>query len=120
MSRVKTYIENNASIAAEKIQFDFELITAGSTHSITKSVNLVGVSGSITVTLPDIDSTNNGQMYVVKDAGGNAGTNNIVINSHANVNDIDGFEFVTIESDSGAVNFLAVSSSTNGKFYSIF
>ena len=53
-------------------------------YTITKSNYIIGVDstgGSVTVTLPDAGTLSSGQVFVVKDEGGDAFNNNILISA---------------------------------------
>lgn len=65
--------------------------------------------GAVTVNLPQIGgSTNWGKILYIKDAGMNAGTNNITINGYSG-DDIDGEASILLESDNAAITLIAVS-----------
>jgi len=78
-------------------------------------------SQAITVTMPDISSDTIGRVYIIKDVTGGASTSagHVTISSSAAGHNLDGDNFIKIESGFGAVNLLACSAS-NGFFYSIF
>ena len=85
-------------------------------------VALVAVSGAVNtttvvITLPSA-SVSAGRMIVVKDVGGNAGTNNIKITgSHTDSSgkdDIDGGASITLDSNYAAVTLVCLSGSYTG------
>lgn len=87
--------------------------------TVSNDVNLVDTSAARTLTMPDISTADIGQLYMIKDAAGNAATNNITIQQSSGNHDLDGQASIVLESDFAAVQLLACSSS-NGFFYSIF
>ena len=60
-------------------------------------------SQAITITLPGTNSVVVGKIFLIKDEGGNAGTNNITIATTGNVN-IDGSSTIILDSDYAAIN----------------
>ena len=95
-----------------------DAIVAGNI-TIANDVILVDSSAPRTLTMPDISTPDIGQLYMIKDVGGSAGTNNITINKSSGNHDIDGQSAIVLESDFAAIQLLACSSS-NGFFYSVF
>lgn len=76
--------------------------------SITAAQHIIGVdtsvvTGAVTLLLPDASTLSNGQMYIVKDEGGEAELYNIIISCSVGQT-IDGTTSVTIESPYAAVN----------------
>ena len=76
--------------------------------SLTAAQHIIGVNtavltGNVTLSLPNASSLSNGQMYIIKDEGGEADTYNIII-SCSSGQTIDGASTVTIESPYAAVN----------------
>jgi hypothetical protein len=62
----------------------FNRVSITSNYTITKSNHIIGVDstgGSVTVTLPDASTLSSGQVFVVKDEGGDAFNNNILISA---------------------------------------
>tara|TARA_B000000557_G_scaffold98860_1_gene80072 strand:- start:5594 stop:6694 length:1101 start_codon:yes stop_codon:yes gene_type:complete len=75
-------------------------------YTVTLSDYYIGVdtnSSQVTLTLPSAGSTTSGQTFVVKDEGGNAGTNNITVHI-AGSDTIDGGHSVVLESAYAAVS----------------
>ena len=60
-------------------------------------------SQTITITLPDTNSVAVGKIFLIKDEGGNASTNNVTIATTGNVN-IDGSSTIILDSDYAAIN----------------
>ncbi len=76
--------------------------------TLTPAQHIIGVdslnaTGNITLQLPNASSLSNGQMYIIKDEGGQAETYNIVVSCSAGQT-IDGSPSVVIESPYAAVN----------------
>ena len=80
-----------------------------------KQVFLVDTNSSVvTGTLPGVTSTDDvGITYTVKDSGGNAGTNDIVIEPSGSQT-IDGASAAKIQTNYGAMTVVSFSSSVNG------
>ena len=78
-------------------------------------VFLVDTNGSVvTGTLPGVTSTDDyGITYTIKDSGGNAETNNVVIEPSGSQK-IDGGSAAKIETNYGAITVMGISSSVNG------
>jgi hypothetical protein len=68
----------------------------------------------VTITLPSTATVAEGKIFLIKDEGGNAGTNNIVI-ATTGATTIDGNSLVKITSDYGALNIYY-----NGTEWSIY
>jgi hypothetical protein len=82
-------------------------VKKGTDYTVTTSDYFIGVTtvgGAVTITLPAASATNDGQEWVIKDEGGNAGTNNITITGSHNSNTIDGEVSALINSERGAIN----------------
>jgi len=82
-------------------------VKKGTDYTLTTSDYFIGVTtvgGAVTITLPAASAVNDGQAWVVKDEGGNAGTNSITITGSNNTNTIDGGTSVLINSEHGAIN----------------
>ena len=60
-------------------------------------------SQSVTITLPATNSVVVGKIFLIKDEGGNAGTNNITIATTGNVN-IDGDSTIKLDTDYASVS----------------
>jgi len=60
-------------------------------------------SQAITITLPGANSVAVGKMFLIKDEGGNASTNNVTMATTGNVN-IDGSSTIILDSDYAAIN----------------
>tara|TARA_R110000824_G_scaffold252700_2_gene441438 strand:+ start:460 stop:876 length:417 start_codon:yes stop_codon:yes gene_type:complete len=58
---------------------------------------------TITITLPSTSNVAEGKIFLIKDEGGNAGTNNVTIATTGNVN-IDGSSTIVLDSDYAALN----------------
>ena len=74
--------QNNVTSISTGVVFNRVSVT--SNYTITKSNYIIGVDstgGSITVTLPDASTLSSGQVFVVKDEGGDAFNNNILISA---------------------------------------
>ena len=82
-----------------------------------KQVFLVDSNSSVvTGTLPGVNSSDDyGVTFIIKDSGGNAGTNNVVIEPSGSQK-IDGGTAAKIEINYGAITVVAISSSVNGLF----
>jgi len=76
-------------------------------------------SSVVTGTLPGVNSSDDyGVTFIIKDSGGNAGTNDIVIEPSGSQN-IDGGAAAKITTNYGAMTVVAISSSTNGLGWAI-
>ena len=78
-----------------------------SNYTLTTSDYFIGVStagGAVTLILPAASAANDGQEWVIKDEGGNAGSNNITITGSHDSNTIDGSTSALINSEHGAIN----------------
>ena len=76
-------------------------------------------SSVVTGTLPGVNSSDDyGITFIIKDSGGNAGTNDIVIEPSGSQN-IDGGTAAKIATNYGAMTVVAISSSTNGLGWAI-
>jgi len=78
------------------------------TSNFTASDNdhFIGVnttSAAVTITLPKASAVHDGQFFIVKDEGGNAGTNAVTITTSDNKL-IDGNSSIKLESDYAAIN----------------
>ena len=76
----------------------------GNDYTATEDDHIVAAdtsSSALTVTLPSV-SVEEGKVYVVKDEGGNAGTNNVEVATEGSES-IDGSSTATISSDHGVV-----------------
>jgi len=69
---------------------------------------------TITITLPGTNSVAVGKIFLIKDEGGNAGTNNITIATTGNVN-IDGSSTIVLDSD-----YASISVYYNGTEWSVY
>ena len=83
-------------------------ISVNGDTNITAAQHIIGVdtsvvTGTVTLLLPDASTLSNGQMYIVKDEGGEAELYNIIISCSVGQT-IDGTTSVTIESPYAAVN----------------
>jgi len=77
-----------------------------SNYSITSADHFVGVNtsgGAVTLTLPATSDVAEGKIYIIKDEGGNAATNNIIINT-ADSAKIDNLNAVSLVSNYGAIS----------------
>ena len=75
-------------------------------YSITAADHFIGVNttgGPVTVTLPARNSIGEGKIYIIKDEGGAAATNNIVVNT-ADSAKIDNLTAVSLVSNYGAIS----------------
>lgn len=74
--------QNNVTSISTGIVYN--RVAVASNYSITKSNYIIGVdstSGPVTVTLPDASTLSSGQVFVVKDEGGDAFNNHITISA---------------------------------------
>jgi hypothetical protein len=71
-------------------------------------------SQAVTITLPATTSVTVGKIFLVKDEGGNAGTNNITVATTGDVN-IDGRSTITLDSD-----YASISVYYNGTEWSVY
>jgi len=83
-------------------------ILLSSDSTLNASQYLIGVdtsvvTGNIILTLPDASTLSNGQMYIIKDEGGEADIYNVIITCSSGQS-IDGSPSVTIESPYAAIN----------------
>ena len=75
-------------------------------RSITPDDHFLGVNtsgGAVTLTLPAQSDVAEGKIYIIKDEGGNAATNNIIINT-ADSAKIDSLNAVSLVSNYGAIS----------------
>ena len=71
-------------------------------------------SSAVTGTLPGVNSSDDyGVTFIIKDSGGNAGTNDIIIEPSGSQK-IDGASAAKIATNYGAMTVVAISSSVNG------
>jgi len=116
-----THASNKLTIAGGEtvvgaLSTAFSGSVTGSSYPIQAAEDFfVGVDSSantVNVILPTAAAAGAGKMYVVKDIGGNASSNNITITGSAATNRIDGaVGAITIDSPYGAVNFMSDGSS---------
>jgi hypothetical protein len=74
-------------------------------YAVTVSDYFIGVnttSGEVTLTLPTANTTTSGQTWIIKDEGGAANTNNVVV-SRASTDTIDGQNTIVLESPYASV-----------------
>jgi len=86
-------------------------------RSITSDDHFVGVNtsgGAVTLTLPATSDVSEGKIYIIKDEGGNAATNNIIINT-ADSAKIDSLSSVSLVSNYGAISIYC-----NGSHWHIY
>jgi len=80
-------------------------LTVTSTHTASATNQIIGVSASaaIDIRLPNAANLESGQVYIIKDESGNAGTHNISIKASGSQT-IDGESQISLESPFAAVN----------------
>ena len=90
------------------------IIYSGATTIVTSaltasnSITLVDTTTSaFSIELPDIGASDLGKQFIIKDQGGNCGTNALTINKSSANELIDGDGFIKIESDYGSVTLVA-------------
>ena len=86
-------------------------------YTATAADHFIGVNttgGSVTITLPAPNSVGEGKIYIIKDEGGAAATNNIIINT-ADSAKIDSVAAVSLVSNYGAINIYC-----NGSHWHIY
>tara|TARA_R100000664_G_C2741637_1_gene130020 strand:- start:130 stop:570 length:441 start_codon:yes stop_codon:yes gene_type:complete len=71
-------------------------------------------SQAVTITLPNTNSIAVGKIFLIKDEGGNAGTNNITIATTGDIN-IDGSSTIILDSD-----YASISVYYNGTEWSVY
>jgi hypothetical protein len=103
------FVLGSAAAASGSIQFDGGSTTISSNVTISNTLSMVDTSAPRTLTMPDVTTSTVGQIYYIKDATGNAATNNITINDSTSGHSIDGDTFIILESDYAAVTLVAVS-----------
>jgi hypothetical protein len=91
----------NSGFVVNRTETSGNLTLTPAQHII--GVNSLNATGNITLQLPNASSLSNGQMYIIKDEGGEAETYNIIVSCSAGQT-IDGSPSVTIESPYAAVN----------------
>ena len=77
-----------------------------SDYTVTTSDYIVGVNtagGAVRLTFPAASSALDGQIWLIKDEGGAASSNNIILTGSVNTNTIDGQKEIVLESDNAAV-----------------
>jgi len=92
-------------------------LTITSDYSVGPSDHFIGVdttSGAVTITLPAVAAVSEGKIYIIKDEGGRAATNNIVINTAGSAK-IDSLAAVSLVSNYGAINIYC-----NGSHWHIY
>ena len=75
-------------------------------YTVTTADYIVGVDttgGAVTLTFPAAASALDGQIWLIKDEGGNASSNNITITGSVNTNTIDGEKHIVLESNNASV-----------------
>jgi hypothetical protein len=75
-------------------------------YSVTTSDYIIGVdttAGTLRLTLPAAASALDGQVWVIKDEGGNAGNNNVTITGSSDADTIEGQKEVVLESPSASL-----------------
>tara|TARA_Y100000592_G_scaffold88145_1_gene143585 strand:- start:988 stop:3111 length:2124 start_codon:yes stop_codon:yes gene_type:complete len=118
---LKTYFQTGVTAdTAASLRLTGAGSIVNSNITISDDVILVDSSAARTLTMPNIATADIGQVYIIKDAAGNAANQNITINKSTGDHDIDGADSIKIESNHGAVSLLACSGSGTGFFYSIF
>jgi hypothetical protein len=103
------FVLGSAAAASGSIQFDGGSTTISSDVTISNTLSMVDTSAARILTMPDVTTNTVGQIYYIKDATGNAATNNITINDSTSGHSIDGDTFIVLESDYAAVTLVAVS-----------
>jgi len=75
-------------------------------YSVTTSDYIIGVdttAGTLRLTLPAAASALDGQIWVIKDEGGNAGNNNVTITGSSDADTIEGQKEVVLESPNASL-----------------
>jgi hypothetical protein len=92
---------------AQEISSSFTYTTAdvSSNLTVSEAVSFVDTSAARTLTLPSIASTAKGRVYIIKDATGGAGENNITVNVDGGSN-IDGTTTYVMAINYGATKFI--------------
>lgn len=77
-------------------------ITSGNSYNVNETDYLIAVdvSNTININLPDSDDNRN---YIIKDKGGNAGSNTITVQSSVTGHTVDGSNSQTITNDYGRI-----------------
>jgi len=93
--------------------------TTSTDLTLTPAQHIIGVdtsaaTASLTLTLPNASTLSNGQIFIVKDEGGMADTNNIILSCSINGQTIDGEATIIIESPYSAINLY---SNGNNKYF---
>ena len=96
--------------AKERVKKETDAAAATTDHFI----GVATASQAITITLPDTNSIAVGKIFLIKDEGGNAGTNNITIATTGNVK-IDGSATILLDSD-----YASISVYYNGTEWSVY
>jgi len=81
--------------------------TKTSAYTVAVDDHIIGVDtsgGTVTITLPDADTFTAGQVFIIKDEGANAASNNITITTDTSGDKIDGSNSVLLDSDRASVN----------------
>lgn len=108
-----------AAANASSLRLNGADAVVNSNITASNDVILVDTSAARIIEMPDITSGDVGQMYIIKDIIGSGSTYPIEIRESDSNHDLDGAASIEIESNYGAVNLMACSSSF-GFFYSIF
>ena len=81
--------------------------TKTSAYTVAVDDHIIGVDtsgGTVTITLPDADTFTSGQVFIIKDEGASAASNNITITTDTSGDKIDGSNSVLLDSDRASVN----------------
>ncbi len=101
-----------SSAVSGSIIFDGGSTTVSTNITVSNTLTMVNTSAPRTLTMPDITTSTVGKIFYIKDATGNAGTNNITINDSVSGHSIDGDTFIVLESDFAAVTLVSTSGSS--------
>jgi hypothetical protein len=102
----------NSGFVVNRVSSSTNITLSPAQHII--GINTLSATASITITLPNASSLSNGQMFIIKDEGGNANINTIILSCSINGQTIDGESTILIESPYSAVNLYC---DGNSKYY---
>ena len=114
---VRTYVapvKVDTSVDVDKAKGRVKKEASDTAASTDHFIGVDTGSQAVTITLPATTSVTVGKIFLVKDEGGNAGTNNITVATTGDVN-IDGRSTITLDSD-----YASISVYYNGTEWSVY
>ena len=114
---VRTYVapvKVDTSVDVDKAKGRVKKEASDTAASTDHFIGVDTGSQAVTITLPATTSVTVGKIFLVKDEGGNAGTNNITVATTGDVN-IDGSSSIILDSD-----YASISVYYNGTEWSVY